>query len=113
MPLEPKPAKHDHKKYNLVILVEGWLKNEILQAAQNENTSIQQWCNTILLDAIRTHKKLPNLQNGTHLPTPAEALHAYLTGTTTLNPCGKTNCTPIPINLDNHTYCDTCGCRYQ
>lgn len=113
MPQKPKRAKHNNKKYNLVILVEGWLKNAIQDAATTENVSIQQWTNTILLDAIRTHKKLPPLQPGTPLPTPAQTLHNYLTGKPTLNPCGKTNCTPIPINLDKHTYCDTCGCRYQ
>jgi hypothetical protein len=113
MPHKPKRAKNPQQKYNLVILVEGWLKNAIQDAATTEQTSIQQWCNTILLDAIRTHKQLPQLKNGTHLPTPAETLHTYLTGKPTLMPCGKTTCTPIPINLDNHTYCDTCGCRYQ
>jgi hypothetical protein len=113
MPLPPRRAKHDHQKYNLVILVEGWLKNAIQDAAAKHDTSIQQWCNTILLDAIRTEKNLPTLTDGHHLPTPAETLHAYLTGTTTLNPCGKTDCTPVPINLDKQTYCDTCGCRYQ
>jgi hypothetical protein len=113
MPLTPKRAKHPNQKYNLVVLVEGWLKNAIQDAAATEETSIQQWCNTILLDAIRTHKKLPTLKNGTHLPTPAEALHAYLTGTTTIQPCGKTNCTPDPITADQHTYCNTCGCRYR
>ena len=113
MPHQPRRAKHPDQKYNLVVLVEGWLKNQIIETAAAEQTSIQQWCNTILLDAIRTHKKLPTLKNGTHLPTPAEALHAYLTGTTTLMPCGKTNCTPEPIQLDHQTYCNTCGCRYR
>lgn len=113
MPITPRRAKDANKKYNLVVLVEGWLKNAIQDAAATEQTSIQQWCNTILLDAIRTGKKLPALQDGTHLPTPAEALHAYLTGTPTLMPCGKTNCTPEPVIADQHTYCNTCGCRYR
>lgn len=113
MPLEPRRAKHDDKKYNLVVLVEGWLKNAIQDAAAQDNVSIQQWCNTILLDAIRAHKKLPTLRDGQHLPTPAETLHSYLTGTPTLKPCGKTDCTPVPTNLDKQVYCDTCGCRIQ
>ncbi len=113
MPLPPKRAKHDHQKYNLVILVEGWLKNAIQDAAATEQVSIQQWCNTILLDAIRSKKNLPTLTDGHHLPTPAETLHAYLTGGQTINPCGRTDCTPVPINLDKQVYCDTCGCRYQ
>ncbi len=113
MPHQPRRAKHDNQKYNLVVLVEGWLKNAIQDAAATEQVSIQQWCNTILLDAIRTHKQLPTLTDGHHLPTAAETLHAYLTGTTALNPCGRADCTPIPINLDKQTYCDTCGCRIQ
>ena len=113
MPLEPKRANNPEQKYNLVILVEGWLKNEILEAAQNEGVSIQQWCNTILLDAVRTHKNLPTLKDGQRLPTPAETIHNYLTGTPTLKPCGRTDCTPVPTNLDKQVYCDTCGCRLQ
>jgi hypothetical protein len=113
MPREPKRAKHNDKKYNLVVLVEGWLKNAIQDAAATDQVSIQQWCNTILLDAIRTHKGTPPLKEGTRLPTAAEELHNYLTGQTSLKPCGRTDCTPIPINLDKQTYCDTCGCRMQ
>ena len=113
MPREPKRAKHNDKKYNLVVLVEGWLKNAIQDAAADQQVSIQQWCNTILLDAIRTHKHLPPLKDGTRLPTAAEELHNYLTGKSTLMPCGRTDCTPVPINLDKQTYCDTCGCRMQ
>jgi hypothetical protein len=113
MPLEPKRAKHPDQKYNLVVLVDGWMKNEIIDAAQQAGISIQQWCNTIIGQAIREHHQLPTLKDGQRLPTPADALHSYLTGERTLMPCGKTDCTPIPTNLDKQVYCNTCGCRLQ
>lgn len=111
MPREPERARRLEQNYNIVTLVPGWLKNLIIDIADQENTSVQQWIATVLLDAARRHQKIPELKDGARLPTPAEILHGYLTGQQTLKPCGRTDCTPDPINLNTHTYCNDCGCR--
>lgn len=111
MPREPERARRPQQNYNIVTLVPGWLKNEIIDLAEANGTSVQQWIATVLLDAVRKEKKLPQLDDGARLPTPAEVLHGYLTGTQVIKPCGRADCTPVPINLNAHTYCDSCGCR--
>ena len=74
MPREPERARRPQQNYNIVTLVPGWLKNKIIDLAEANDTSVQQWIATVLLDAVRKEEKLPGLKEGARLPTPAEIL---------------------------------------
>ena len=100
----------------LYIRVPGWLKNQIMEQADLEGTSINTWCANELRLAIRNSLGLPPPPPAAApLPTPSDALHAYLTDTPLTTPCGRTRtCTGLtepPETLNGLSWCIECGIR--
>ena len=100
----------------LYIRVPGHLKNQITDTAHTAGLSITAWCANILRLALREQHGLPNPPPATTpLPTPAEALHAYLTQQNLTTPCGRTGtCTGLtspPEALHGVLWCTECGIR--
>jgi len=109
MPYKPQPATNPDDTVTLTIPIPGWLKNELIQSAQKHEKSLQQHITLLITNALRHTQNKPPL-NPTP-PNPLQPIHNYLQGKPTLQPCGQTTCTKTPTQLNNHTYCNTCGIR--
>lgn len=116
MPRRPIRAAKDDQDYNLVVLVPGWFKNELISHCEELGTSINQWVVTALRDALRDAKGLPP-------PPPARAplpglddqIRAWAVGEKILMPCGKPAPCPgdDPEHLAGFDYCKECGIRVR
>lgn len=106
----PQRAELPDGKYNLVVQIPGWLKNEILEACAGAR--INQWVSAVLLAAVRESKGLPPApEPAAPRPTTADELRAYLAGEKLLQPCGETNCDPEWQQIQNMEFCKKCGVR--
>lgn len=106
MPFKPKTVNPNHT-VNLTIPIPGHLKNQLIHTAETAGESLQQHINRILTNHIRNQHGKPELTDQQH--DPLQPVIDYLNGKTTLNPCGKTDCTPIPVQFDGKPFCDICG----
>jgi hypothetical protein len=100
----------------LYIRVPGAIKNQVADTAQQHGLSINAWAANIIRLALRQEQGLPAPPPAAApLPSPAEALHAYLTNTTLTTPCGRTRtCTGLtdpPEALHGLLWCAECGIR--
>ena len=100
----------------LYLRLPNHLKEEILRQSQAEGLSLNAWCVNVLRLTIRNALGLPPPPPANApLPTPSEALHAYLTDTTLTTPCGRTGtCTGLtspPETLHGVPWCQECGIR--
>ena len=59
MPLEPQRANDPDGKYNLNVVIPGWLKNQIVDHCKKLGVSIQDWVGARLLLDIREERGLP------------------------------------------------------
>jgi hypothetical protein len=110
MSRNPQRAELPDGKYNLVVQIPGWLKNEILEACAGAR--INQWVSAVLLAAVREARGLPPApEPSAPKPTTADELRAYLTGEKLLQPCGKTDCVPEWQQVQNMEFCKNCGVR--
>lgn len=112
MPRQPEPAKNLEHRYNIQTTVPGWLKNDILKICEENETSITQWINHVIHDAVRNNKKLPELTSGT-ARTPADTIREYLSGERSLQPCGLVSCDRVDVSSDDGStvFCGPCGIR--
>ena len=106
----PQRAELPDGKYNLIVQIPGWLKNEILEAC--DGARINQWVSAVLVQAVRESRGLPPVpEPSAPRPTTADELRAYLTGEKLLQPCGKTDCAPEWQQVQNMEFCKKCGVR--
>ena len=112
MPRKPQKAKLHDGKYNIVLTIPGWLKNDIIKHCKVQGVGINEWATACLLTALREGKGLPPAPPPMKaLPTQIEQLRAYLSGETLIQPCGKTDCDPTFEQLQNMKFCTKCGVR--
>ena len=106
----PQRADLPDGKYNLVVQIPGWLKNEILDACAGAR--INQWVSAVLLAAVRESRGLPPAPPAAApKPTPADQIRAYMTGEKIVQPCGRTDCNPQWEEIQNMEFCRECGTR--
>ena len=109
------PAKrvdYPDRDYNLSIRLSGAQKNQIIDAAEEQNTPVNQ----LILYAVWTYLRS---KQGIPLPgsaqfarnSPEDLLKAYLSGETLLMPCGKPKCKMVPVVVSGMEFCDTCNVR--
>lgn len=112
MPKEPQKAELPDGKYNIVLTIPGWLKNQILEHCATIESSINDWATSRLLLALREDKGLPPVPEATNpIPTTADQIRAWATGQKLLQPCGQTDCQPEWQQLQNMKFCSKCGIR--
>jgi len=112
MPKEPQKAELPDGKYNIVLTIPGWLKNQILEYCASINSSINEWATSQLLISIRENKGLPPApEPAAPLPTTADQIRAWATGQKITQPCGRTDCKPEWQQLQNMKFCSECGVR--
>jgi hypothetical protein len=110
----PQPATTQGPTY-IQLRLPGWLKNKIIQEAQQQNTTLNTYIITAITAAINNQHQTPQPPQATQpLPTTTHQIRAYITGQKLTGPCGKTDCTAQTnnYNTDKHTqFCTTCGIR--
>lgn len=111
MPRTPEPANNPDGKYNLVTVIPGWLKNDVLSAAERDGVSVQRWVSAVLVSAVREGRGLPALSSGRRVDV-GDVLAAYVSGGRVVQPCGRTDCSPVEVVLDGFSFCDVCGVRF-
>jgi hypothetical protein len=112
MPRKPQRARKRDAKYNIVVSMPGWLKNEIVDLCRREKTGINQWALWVLKRAVDEAQGLPPApEPKAGMPTVADELRAYLAGEKIMYPCGRTDCEPEIEQLQNHGFCKKCGVR--
>ena len=84
MPVAPHPSDPD-SIVQLQIRIPGWLKNEILERAEQAEQSINVWTLAALHEAVRP----PVVRSERLWPTAADVVADYLHGEPTVAPCGK------------------------
>ncbi len=92
------------------------LKAELHTAARNAGLSLNAWAANALRLQARNDRGLPAPPPAAApIPSPADALHAYLTDAPLTTPCGRTGtCTGLtdaPDALHGLLWCHECGIR--
>lgn len=111
MPRTPEPANNPNAKYTLNTTIPGWLKNEVLAAAERDGISVQRWVSAVLVSAVREGRGLPVLSSGRRVDV-GDVLAAYVSGERVVQPCGRTDCVPVEVVVDGFSFCDVCGVRF-
>jgi hypothetical protein len=112
MPLEPQRASNPEGKYNLTVVIPGWLKNRILEHCESLGISITEWVATRLMLDIREERGLPAPPPAVKgIPDATDSIREWLTGERTIQPCGKTDCNPEWEELQKMKFCTKCGVR--
>lgn len=100
------------RDYNLSVRLTGAQKNQIIDAAQEENISVNQLVLFAVWTYIRSKQGIPSPGASQFARnTPEDMLKAYLTGQTLLMPCGKPKCKMTPVTLSGMEFCETCNVR--
>jgi hypothetical protein len=112
MSRKPLRASKPDGKYNIVIRIPGWLKNQLVEHCASNDSTINQWVSAVVLEALREQKGLPPAPDPTsRIPTTADQIHAYMAGEKLTQPCGRTDCEPEWQQLQNMRFCKKCGVR--
>lgn len=111
MPRKPERAVRDDGRFNVVTVVPGWLKNEIVSVCEEQGVSVQRWVQALLISGVRERRGLPALREG-RLPDVGEVVGSFLAGEQVLMPCGRRVCEPVERVLDGFSFCDVCGVRF-
>lgn len=114
MPRPPQQA-HPDATVTVVARIPGWLKNRVLQQADDGGVSINVWMTNAVLTQL--NHGVPAPPPVRPLPELAHQLRAYLSGEQLLGPCG------LPIEAcdapqhqietaaKDAAFCATCGIR--
>ena len=114
MPRPPQTAK-DTATVTVVARIPGWLKNRVLQQAEENNISINGWLTNAILTQLNHGVPAPPARHP--LPTPADELRAYMTGDVLLGPCGQVKelCVGVGERVESVSgefgFCSACGIR--
>jgi hypothetical protein len=105
----------DHEQVIYLRLPQS-LKEEIKKAAETDGLSINSWVVNVLRLRLRERQGFPPPPPAQRaLPTPAEALHSYLTDEPLVTPCGRSGACPgttdSPEVLHGVHWCRECGIR--
>jgi hypothetical protein len=102
----------------LQLRVPGWMKNKIIERAEELDTSV----NALLLTAVKKWLEedgalpLPPTA-ASPLPTTADQIRAWATGQKLTGPCGQTKCPALDEEgrwqSDGMGFCTHCGIRVQ
>jgi hypothetical protein len=112
MPLEPQRASNPEGKYNLTVVIPGWLKNRIVEHCASLGLSIGEWVSTRLMLDIREERGLPAPPPAVKgIPDATDVVREWLTGERMIQPCGKTDCNPEWEELQKMKFCTKCGVR--
>ena len=111
MPRVPERAKNPNVLYRMEFLLSGADKNAVIDLCASEGVSLQQWMAVIVMSAVREGQGLPRLADGQPLPDAGDMLRAYFEGVRVLQPCGRTDCVPVPVIVGSVSFCDSCGVR--
>lgn len=111
MPRKPEPAKNPTTLYRIEFLLSGKDKNALIEFCDAQGVSLQRWLAVTVLSALREGRGLPPLVEGSALPDAGDVLRAYLSGERVLQPCGRTDCVPSPVDVGGVLFCDECGVR--
>ena len=112
MPLEPQRASNPDGKYNLTVVIPGWLKNKIVDHCQLLGLSIGEWVATRLMLDINEEKGLPEPPQALKgIPDVTDVIREWATGERIIQPCGKTDCKPEWQELQKMKFCTRCGIR--
>ena len=112
MPLEPQRASNPDGKYNLTVVIPGWLKNKIVDHCQLLGLSIGEWVATRLMLDINEEKGLPEPPQALKgIPDVTDVIREWATGERIIQPCGKTDCKPEWQELQKMKLCTKCGIR--
>lgn len=111
MPRVPERARNLDVSYRMEFVLSGVDKNAVIDLCAAEGVSLQQWLSVVVMSAVREGRGLPRLVDGAVLPDAGSVLRAYLAGERVLNPCGRSDCVPVPVEFGGLLFCDLCGVR--
>lgn len=112
MPLEPQRASNPDGKYNLTVVIPGWLKNKIVDHCKLLDVSIGEWVATRLMLDINEERGLPEPPPAVKgIPDVTDVIREWATGERIIQPCGKTDCNPEWQELQKMKFCTKCGVR--
>lgn len=113
MPKTPKPTTNPDSLNHLIIRLPGWLKNQLIEQANQQNISLNTLCLHALNTWIRTQQQFPPPPPDPQpLPTIADQIRAWACGEQLTQPCGRTDCDPgAGVKLGGCTFCESCGIR--
>ena len=111
MPRVPERARNLESSYRMEFVLSGADKNAVIDFCAAEGVSLQQWMAVTVMSAVREGRGLPRLVDGAVLPDAGSVLRAYLAGVRVLNPCGRSDCVPVPVLVGGVSFCDLCGVR--
>ena len=111
MPRKPERAKNPTTLYRMEFLLTGKDKNALIDFCDAQGVSLQQWLAVCVMSAVREGRGLPCLADGAVLPDAGSVLRAYLAGERVLQPCGRTDCVPVLVDVGGLPFCDVCGVR--
>lgn len=112
MPRVPQRAHDPDGKYNLTVVIPGWLKNRIVDHCKKQNIPIGEWVAARLMLDIREERGLPEPPTAVNgIPDVVDVVREWATGERLLQPCGKTDCNPVYEQIQNMRFCKKCGVR--
>ena len=118
MPHKPTRAQQPDVDYHVILRVPGWFKNQIIDLAESNGVSVNQWLLSAIRSAVLEQQGVPEPpQARAPLPTTVDQIRAYAEGERLTLPCGKvgTECagTTDARPLGTHLYCPECNIRVQ
>ncbi len=105
-------ANHPDRKYNIGLRVPGWLKNELLVAAEGQGLSLAEFVLFAAWQHARECRGVPAAGSAQfRVPDRSEVLRAYLSGETLLQPCGERVCDRSVVEVAGMEFCVSCNLR--
>jgi hypothetical protein len=110
MPVKPQPSNPDHTVH-LQTRIPGWLKNQILDAANQAGQSLNTWVAAALHDAVNR----PVVPLEARSVSVAEVIADYLHGRSTVAGCGRPwpceGSGVVPVVVNGVGFCQVCSVR--
>jgi len=105
-------ANHPERKYNIGLRVPGWLKNELLEAAEGQGLSLSEFVVFAAWQFARECRGVPAAGSAQfRIPGTEDVLRAYFSGEVLLQPCGRTDCDRTVVEVAGMEFCDSCNLR--
>ena len=114
MPRRPQKAKRKDGKYNVTVVLPGWLKNDLIAHCAKKKVSLNEWLVNRIYNDILEDRGIPEPpQARAPIPTPADQIRAWAMGEKLTMPCGQTSCDMVVEEVGTAGYCKTCRIRVR
>ena len=103
-------SRFPDRKVNVVVRVDGSVKNDWLDAADGLGLSLSDFVRFCVWKHVESGDRMPEAAPRV-LPSEVDVLRSYLSGERLLMPCGEVSCDLVVESFGGVGFCESCGLR--